>query len=88
MYYVPETQAYIISGSAKLFPQYCQVPNLSNNAHLKALTKELQTATGIASNTHKGQTLIQALRKAIKAILNPTIGGEQRVNTDNGIVEP
>jgi hypothetical protein len=33
-------RAYRISGgSAELFPQHCQVPNLSNNAHLKALTK-------------------------------------------------
>jgi hypothetical protein len=33
IYYVPEMQAYRISGSAELFPQHCQVPNLSNNAH-------------------------------------------------------
>ncbi len=43
LYYVPETHAYRILGSAKLFPQHCQVPNLSNNAHLKALTKEITT---------------------------------------------
>jgi hypothetical protein len=35
LYYVPKTPAYCISGSAKLFPQHCQVPNLSPNAHLK-----------------------------------------------------
>ena len=40
LYYVPETRAYRILGSAGLFPQHCQVPNLSNNAHLKALTEE------------------------------------------------
>jgi len=38
IYYVPEMRAYRILGSAKLFPQCCQVSNLSNSAHLKALT--------------------------------------------------
>ena len=42
LYYVPKTQAYRISGSAELYPQHCQVPNLSNTAHLKALTRELK----------------------------------------------
>jgi len=82
---VPETQAYRISGSAELFHQHCQVPNLSNNAHLKALTKELEMTTGIVAQMHKGRTLIKALGKAIKAILNPPNAGEQRV--DNSIRE-
>ena len=69
IYYVPETRAYIILRSAELFPQHCQVLNLSNNAHLKALTEELEMTTGIAAKTHKGRTLIKALGKAIKAIL-------------------
>ena len=80
IYYVPETREYRISGSAELFPQHCQVPNLSNNAHLKALTKELEVSTGIAAKTHKGRTLIQSLGKAIKAILNPPIASKQRVD--------
>jgi len=68
LYYVPETRTYRISGSAELFPQHCQVSNLSNNAHLKALTKELETLTGVADKTHKGRMLIKVLGKAIKAI--------------------
>jgi hypothetical protein len=40
--YITEMRAYCVSGSAELFPQHCQVPNLSNTAHLKALTKELE----------------------------------------------
>jgi hypothetical protein len=87
IYYVPETQAYRISGSAEQFLQHCQVPNLSNNLHLKALTDELQTATGIALRMHKGQTLIRVLGKA-KAILNPPTREEQRMDNDNDIVEP
>ncbi len=85
IYYVPETRGYRISGSAELFPQHCQVPNLSNNAHLKALTEELEMTTGIAAKTHKGYTLIKSLRKTIKAILTPPIACEQRV--DNSIRE-
>jgi hypothetical protein len=83
LYYVPETRAYRISGSAELFPQHCQVPNLSNNAHLKALTKELETSTGIAAKTHKGRMLIKELGKAIKAILKPPVVSKQRVVNDN-----
>jgi len=55
LYFVPETRAYQISGSAELFPQHCQVPNLSPNAHLKALTEELTTATETAAGTPNGR---------------------------------
>ena len=81
LYYVPETRAYRILVSAKLFPQHCQVPNLCPNAHLKALTKELQTAMVTAAGTPKGRHLIKSLAMAIKVILTP-IAEEQRVATD------
>jgi hypothetical protein len=87
IYYVPETRAYRISGSAELFPQHCQVPNLSNNAHLKALTEELETSTGIVAKTHKGRTLIKVLAKAIKTILMPPAVSEQRVDINIREVE-
>jgi hypothetical protein len=38
-----EMQAYWISGSAKLFPQHCQVPFLLWNKHLQEVTDELVT---------------------------------------------
>jgi len=85
LYFVTETQAYRISGSAELFPQHCQVPNLSPNAHLKALTEELQTTTEIAAGTTNGRRLIKSLAKAIKAILAPPNEEEQRVATDDVI---
>ena len=88
IYYVTETQAYRISGSAELFPQHCQVPNLSNNAHLKELTEELQTATSIAAQTKKGRTFIKLLGKSIKSIRNPpTSSDKQRVDNDIRDVE-
>ena len=52
---------------------------------MKALTEELEMTTGLEAQTHKGRTLIKALGKAIKAILNPPDASEQRV--DNSICE-
>jgi hypothetical protein len=40
-YFVPETRAYRISGSAELFPQHCQVPYLSTKDHLQELTNKV-----------------------------------------------
>jgi hypothetical protein len=67
LYYIPETRAYRISGSSELFPRHCQVSNLSNMAHLKALTEELETATSLTVKTHKGCTFIHKLKIAINA---------------------
>ena len=81
LYYVSETRAYHISESAKLFPQHCQFLNLSPNAHLKALTEELQTTAATAAETPKGHRLIKSLATAIKAILTLTNVEEERVAT-------
>ena len=40
-YFIPETQAYRISGSTDLFPQHCQVPFLSTKDHLHELTSKV-----------------------------------------------
>jgi hypothetical protein len=40
-YFVPETRAYRISGSAELFPQHCQVPFLSTCDHMQELTNKV-----------------------------------------------
>ncbi len=45
-YFVPETRAYQISGSAKLFPQHCQVPFLSTKDHLQELTNKMVSTLG------------------------------------------
>ncbi len=48
LYYVPETRDYQISGSAELFPQHCQLPDMMPNQHLQELTNELnKTAIGV-----------------------------------------
>jgi hypothetical protein len=45
LFYVVKMRAYRISGSAELFLQHCQVPNLSQSEHLKAITDTLATET-------------------------------------------
>ena len=49
LYYIPETRAYRVSGSTKLFPQHCQLPNLTHIQHLRALSKEIADETEIAT---------------------------------------
>ena len=41
LYYIPETRAYRISGSTELFPQHCQLPNLTADQHFRKLTDKL-----------------------------------------------
>ena len=81
-------RAYRVSGSAELFPQHCQIPNLSNIAHLKALTKELTTTTSIAAKMHKGYTFIHKLKIAIDNLLTADGGSEQRVGANSMTVPP
>jgi hypothetical protein len=80
LYFFPETRTYQISGSAELFPQHCQVPNLSKTAHLKALTKELVMSTAKVANTRKGRAFIWKFQGDIDAILHPPVGDKQRVD--------
>ena len=75
-----ETRAYRISGSAQLFPQHCQVPNLSRDEHLTALTEELTTEATVAAGTMKGKTLLKLLRTHLDTLISPpTPMDEQRV---------
>ena len=61
-YFVPETRAYCISGSAELFPQHCQVPFLSTNEHMQELTNEVVSTlkTMTPKKQRKVITLVQA----------------------------
>ncbi len=85
LYYIPETRAYRISGSTELFPQHCQLPNLTPHQHFRTLTGELTNATAIASATQKGCRLIKLLQENIKKILNPTDALEEQRVSDNEI---
>jgi hypothetical protein len=53
-YFVPKTRVYRISGSAKLFPQHCQVPFMSAKDQLQEVTKEMiSTLTKMPANEQR-----------------------------------
>jgi hypothetical protein len=87
LYYIPETRAYRISGSTELFPQHCQLPNLSADQHFRALTDKLAHKTATVNKMPTGRRLIKLLKSKITEILEPTLdptaqetqGQEQRV---------
>ncbi len=74
LYYIPETRAYCISGSAELFPQHCQLPNLTPDQHFRALIDELANETATANKIPTGRRLIKLLQSRIKQIVEPTAG--------------
>ena len=65
-YFVPETRAYRISGSAELFPQHCQVPNLTTGEHLQGLTDEVVNTLSIMTPM-KQQQVLTSLRAKLAA---------------------
>jgi len=71
LYYVPKTRAYRVSGSTELFPQHCQLPNLTPLQHFRALTNELAEETTVTAQTPKGKALLEQLKAKISAILDP-----------------
>jgi hypothetical protein len=83
LYYIPETRAYRISGSAELFPQHCQLPDMMPYQHLQELTNELnKTAIGVPV-TPKQRRLLQQLEQGIKKLLTPPPNvEEQRVQEE------
>ncbi len=87
LYYIPKTRAYRILGSTELFPQHCQLPNLSADQHFRTLTNKLAHEMATANKTPTGRRLIKLLQSKIMEILEPTPdptaqktqGQEQRV---------
>ncbi len=85
IYYIPKTHAYHISGSTKLFPQHCQLPDMTPHQHLRALTNELTDLALPTNEMPKGNQLLQLLQTCIQVLLKlPNILLEQRVD-DNAI---
>ncbi len=75
---------YRILGSAELFPQHCQVPNLSLKEHLPALTEELQTTAQSIKETPKGRAMIRILQQQLDELIELVqMPPEQRVSTTN-----
>jgi hypothetical protein len=71
LYYIPETRAYCLSGLTELFPQHCQLPNLTPDQHFRALTEELAKEMATANNMPTGRCFIKLLQSRIKQIVEP-----------------
>jgi hypothetical protein len=88
IYYIPETWAYWILGSTELFPQHCQLPDMTLHQHLHALTNELTDGATKATHTPKGKCLLQLLQDIITMMLVlPSTLEEQRVANHNIILQ-
>jgi hypothetical protein len=61
VYYILETRAYHVSGSTELFPQHCQLPDVSPHQHLRALTNKPSDLALQANATPKGKHLLHLL---------------------------
>jgi hypothetical protein len=71
VYYIPEIHAYRILGSTELFPQHCQLPDMSPHQHLCALTNKLSDLAPPANGIPKGKHLLRLLQKLVQALLHP-----------------
>jgi hypothetical protein len=88
IYYIPETQAYLISGSTELILQHCQLPDMTPHQHLRAITNELTNGVTKATHTPKGKCLLLLFWDRITTMLvpPPTLE-EQRVANNNIILQ-
>jgi hypothetical protein len=58
IYYIPETRAYRILGSTELFPQHCQLADMTPHQHLRTLTNKLTNGATEATHTPKSKCLL------------------------------
>jgi hypothetical protein len=69
MYYVPETRGYRVPGSTELFPQHCQLLDMSPHQHFRALVDEMSEDVNRQSTTPKGRRILNLLRDRISSCL-------------------
>jgi hypothetical protein len=88
MYYILETRAYQVLGSTKLFPQHCQLPDMTLHQHFCALTDKLIECSHPAGATAEGRRLLKLLQQRIDNILHPPPPADkQRVKDEAREVE-
>jgi hypothetical protein len=75
IYYIPETRGYRVSGSTELFPQHCQLPDMSPHQHFRALVNEMSDDVDRQSLTPKGRRILNLLRDRITILLHQTNKG-------------
>ena len=78
VYYIPETRGYRVSGSTELFPQHCQLPDMSPHQHFRALVDEMSEDIDRQSLTPKGRRILSLLRDRITILLAPPPTPEQQ----------
>jgi hypothetical protein len=71
-YFVPETRAYQISGSAKLFPQHCQVKFLSEKDYLHELTNEVVSTLNTMTADNQRRVLTMFRKKILDEMICPS----------------
>jgi hypothetical protein len=71
IYFIPETCAYQIYGSTELFPQHCQLLDMSPYQHLHPLTDELTEGASMVNQTIMGKHLLQMLHECITTMVAP-----------------
>ncbi len=72
-----------MSGSTKLFPQHCQLPDMTPHQHFWALTHELTANRDHAITTLKERCILQLLKDRVTALLAPPpTSEEQRVSNE------
>jgi hypothetical protein len=86
IYYLPEMRAYLILGSTELFPQHCQLPDMTPHQHLRALTDELTIGATKVTHTPKGKRLLGLLRDKITTMLAPPPTLEKHRVANNNIM--
>jgi hypothetical protein len=80
IYYIPETRGYRVSGSTELFPQHCQLPDMTPHQHFRALVDELSDDVDRQSTSPKGRRILALLGECLKILLaQPPTLEEQRV---------
>ncbi len=83
IYYIPETCGYWVSGSTKILPQHCQIPDMTLHQHFQVLMDELTKDTDSASMTPKGQCIPYLLQDCIMLLLAPPPTTKEQRENDN-----
>jgi hypothetical protein len=87
IYCKPETRGYCISGSTKLFPQHCQLPDMTPHLYFCALTDKLTNDTERASTTPKGHRILCLLQDHITSLLAPPPMAKEHRVSNKGVRE-
>jgi hypothetical protein len=78
IYYIPETRGYRVSGLTELFPQHCQLPDMTPHQHFRALVDKLSDNVDYQSTSPKGRRILALLCERINTLLAPPPTSEEQ----------